>query len=428
MNFNENREDEFNQNVDQQEAAYAKENMSNDTHNLQGDNFENKEKIYKKKWFLLSMVFIGIFVVAFGFLFVKAGFVLNKVSLNGGIFESLTQIVSGKDELKGEENGRINVLLLGMRGKNVVGGGLLADTIMVASIDPINKKASLFSVPRDFYVTVPDRGFQSKINAVYFYGEEEREGKGMENMKKVIGEIVGDEIHYAATINFKGFEDLVDSIGGVDLHLDEPFMEPLQFKEEHVCDDKVFTVSSGNVQQKIDYRGKIVAEYPLCYNTNLECGGVFKVPAGDVTLNGENALCYVRARVTSSDFDRARRQQAVLQEIRRKATSAGTLSDFSKISAMLDSLGDNVSTDMKIWEMQRFFELYQGMGEFSLKQKVLENSEEGLLYTPEEMDPAVGYILLPRGENYSRIQEAFVKVLDKDQIQVNANQSSQTNQ
>lgn len=395
--------------------------MNKNIHGSQEGNMQ-KEKLYKKKWFLLSMVFVGIFVVAFGFLLLKTGLVLNKVSTNGGLFDSLTQMVTGKDELKGQEEGRINVLLLGMRGKDVVGGGLLADTIMVASIDPVNKKASLFSIPRDFYVTVPDRGFQSKINAVYHYGEEAGEGKGMESMKKIIGEIVGEEIHYAVVINFKGFEDLVDSIGGVDLHLDETFVEPLQFKEAHVCDNKVFTVPSGSFEVKKNEKGKIVAQYPLCYNTDLECGGVFEVPAGDVHLDGERTLCYVRARVTSSDFDRARRQQEVLQEIRRKLTSAGTLSDFSKINGILDSLGNNVVTDMQVWEMQKFFELYQEMGDFSLKQKVLENSEEGLLYQPQDSDPAAGYILLPRGGNYSRIQEAFIKILDKDQPQTQTQQ------
>jgi LCP family protein required for cell wall assembly len=430
MNFKEQNDSELGKNVERENDNEHQDNMENEN-NMEGNNLEKvqseevKEKFYKQKWFLLSMIFVGIFVVTFGFLLFKAGFILNKVSKGGGLFESITQIVTGNDVLKGEENGRINVLLLGMRGKNVVGGGLLADTIMVASIDPVNRKASLFSIPRDFYVTVPNRGFQSKINAVYHYGEEDGEGQGMESMKKVIGEVVGDEIHYAVSINFKGFEDLVNSIGGVDLYLEEPFVEPLQFKEERVCDEHVFTVPSGNVEQKIDHRGKVVAEYPLCFNTDLECGGVFRVPAGDVTLDGENALCYVRARVTSSDFDRARRQQEVLQEIREKATNMGTLSDFNKVSAMMDSLGDNVTTDMKIWEMKKFFELYQQSGDLSLKQKVLENSEEGLLYAPEEMDPAVGYILLPRGDNYSRIQEAFVKILDKDQPQTQAETQEQ---
>ncbi|MFC1608581.1 LCP family protein [Patescibacteria group bacterium] len=376
------------------------------------ENLSENQKFYKSKVFLIAMIFVGLFVFTFGFFVFKTGLVLNKVSTNGGIFDSLGRIVTGSDELKGEKEGRINVLLLGMRGENVVGGGLLADTIMVASLDPVNKKASLFSIPRDFYVTVPERGFKSKINAVYHYGEEAGEGGGIKSMKTVIGDVVGGEIHYALVINFKGFEDLVDSIGGIELHLDEPFIEPLQFKEEHVCDENVFTVSSGNVQEKKNEKGKVVASYPLCYNKDLECGGVFQLPAGDISVDGEKALCYVRSRVTSSDFDRARRQQDVLQSIKAKATSVGTLSDFSKMNDVLDSLGNNTKTDMRAWEMKKFFELYQSLGSnMTLKQKVLENSEEGLLYAPEST-PEQGYILLPRGDNYDKIKEAFRNMLN----------------
>lgn len=376
-----------------------------------------RSRMQKKKIITLALIFLVIFIATVVFLFAKAGFVLNQVSTGGGLIDSLTQMVSGDGTLEGEEEGRINVLLLGMRGEELTGGGLLADTIMVASIDPINKKASLFSIPRDLYVTVPERGFKSKINAVYHYGEENNARKGMQNMKTVVGEIVGEEIHYTAVINFQGFVDLVNSIGGVTVHLDEPFVEPLQFREEHVCDDKVFTVPSGNSEIKKNEKGKIVAQYPLCYNKDLECGGVFELPAGDVNLDGEKALCYVRSRVTTSDFDRTRRQQEVLKQIKEKAMSAGTLSDFGKVNKMLDTLGKNTKTDMRVWEIKMFFEMYQEMSDMTIKQKVLENSEEGLLYAPEDADPSAGYILLPRGGNYSRIQKAFKEVLDKDKME-----------
>jgi len=59
---------------------------------------------------------------------------------------------------------------------------------------------------------------------------------------------------------------------------------------------------------------------------------------------------------------------------------------------------------MEAWEMKRLFDVYQEMGEVKINQKVLENSEEGLLYAPEQK-PESGYILLPRGDNYDRIHE-----------------------
>jgi len=85
--------------------------------------------------------------------------------------------------------------------------------------------------------------------------------------------------------------------------------------------------------------------------------------------------------------------------------SIGTLADFSKVNAMLNALGDNVRTDMQLWEMQAFYDLYKKIPNSQVYQRVLENSEEGLLYNPTDMPKEVGYILLPTGGNYDKIHE-----------------------
>lgn len=357
----------------------------------------------------------------------KAGALLDKVSSGkSGIFENVFKALPGaRAELKGEKEGRINIALLGMRGEKVEGGGLLADTIMVLSIHPKQNdqdqaRASLVSIPRDLYVTVPDTQDKQKINAVHFYGEQKGKGEGMKYMERSLSEITGVPIHYAVTINFKGFTDLVNALGGIDVRLNEPFTEGLQFREPKVCDPYVFTVPAidpATKAQMYEYKyfkdkygrkqASPSAAYPLCYNKDVECGGVFSLPAGDNHLDGDKALCYARARYGSNDFERAKRQQEVIQHIKDKAMSAGTLTDFSKINGLIDSLGDNVRTDMEGWELKRLFTLYKDFGDAPLKQKVLDDSEEGLLYNPKNTDKAVGYILLPRGDSYARIQELF---------------------
>ncbi len=400
----------------------------------------------KRYWKIALIVGVVLLIVAGAFIW-KTGFILDKVSGgNANIFKSLVKSLPGVDQkVKGEEEGRINILLLGMRGEGVEGGGLLADTIMVLSIHPSNgegdaSKASLISIPRDLYVKVPGRDEQRKINAVYALGEEREYHKGgIEDMRTIVGEVTGLDIPYAVTINFKGFVDLVDAMGGVTVSLTEPFNESQQFHEPHVCDTLVFTDPMKNEKGQQMYECKfsqkprssilyapkydpyplcqnkprdltrvykVMAQYPLCYNKNSECGGNFSLPAGDSQLDGKTALCYARARYTSNDFERAKRQQQVIQEIKKKALSAGTLTDFSKVNAMLDSLGNNVSTNMEAWEMKRLFTLYQKIGDVNPNQKVLENSEEGLLYAPTETGNA-GYILLPRGDNYDKIRELF---------------------
>jgi LCP family protein required for cell wall assembly len=360
------------------------------------------------KWVLGCAIGLAILVAVAG---MWLGPTFFTIAPNAGVVNSLLRSIPGvADNLASTEDGRTNIALLGMRGEGVDGGGLLADTIMVASVREGTNAVSLFSIPRDLYVTVPETSNKQKINAVYAYGEEKGRGVGMEHMKAVLSEVLGQEVHYAVVIDFAGFEELIDALGGVDVNLAEPFVEPIQFHKEQVCDENVFTVPSGNYEEKISGRtGKVKARYPLCYNANEECGGVFTVPAGESTLSGEQALCYVRSRETSSDFDRARRQQEVIKQIKDKALSLGFVSDFGKINAMLDALGGNVRTDLQLWEMKVFFELAQTFESPEIRQKVLENSEQGLLYAPEQGD--AGYILLPRGDSYEGIHRAFVEAL-----------------
>lgn len=383
----------------------------------------------KRKRIIRIALFFGVLVLLGGGVFLwKTGVTLDKVSLgNANIFKSLVKTLPGVEKtLKGEAEGRVNILLLGMRGEGVEGGGLLADTIMVLSIHPKNgeadqTKASLVSIPRDLYVKVPGRDEQRKINSVYALGEErDRNGGGIEDMRTIVSDITGLDIPYGVTINFQGFKDLVNAIGGVTVHLDQPFEEGLQFRGlEKRCDGLKYTVFSGNYEEKRIKRknGTYYANpkrYPLCFEkmtaettAALECGGNFKLPAGDVLLDGEKALCYARARYASSDFDRARRQQEVIKLIKDKALSLGTLTDFSKVSAMLDSLGNNTSTNLEAWEMKQMLELYQRAGDAgNINQKVLENSPEGLLYAPTQVKET-GYILLPIGDNYDQIRELF---------------------
>lgn len=382
----------------------------------------------KRRWMRIALFFVVLLIVAGGVFAWKTGIVLNKISQgNASIFKSLVKSIPGVEKkLQGEDEGRINILLLGMRGEGVEGGGLLADTIMVLSIHPKENdqdttRASLISIPRDFYVTVPGQNWQAKINAVYAEGEKREAHKGgMDDMRTVVSDITGLSIPYAVTINFQGFKDLVNALGGVTVTLAEPFEEALQFREPRVCDPYVFTIPTRPPQYEHKYYTRkdgtryIAKSYLLCYNPNVECGGDFKLPAGDNVLDGDKALCYARARYTSNDFERAKRQQQVIQSIKTKALSSGTFTNFETINGVLDSLGNNVRTNFEAWEMKRLFDLYQKIGiESKLVQKVLDTTEEGLLYHPENSDPAAGYILLPRGNTYDQIRDLFKNSLNQ---------------
>jgi LCP family protein required for cell wall assembly len=406
---------------------FSKNNL-NKTLFKKNKNIKNKSS--KKRFLWAILIILLIFLSGGCFVAYKTGYILNKISESDnssvGSFLGVLSAMGIKKNIIKDEQGRTNVLLLGMRGENMPGGGLLADTIMVASLKMdqteggVNDKIGLFSIPRDLYVKIPETDQYSKINSVYYYGETERENEtGISYMKKVVSNITGLDIHYGVSLNFKGFEDLVDAVGGIEVELAKPFVEPIQFHEMKVCDgDKggAFTVETGEFEHKKDDNGRIVKSYPLCYNSYEECGGVFSLPAGKQVLSGEKALCYVRSRVTSSDFDRAKRQQLVLGKLKEKLVSLGTFSDFSKVNGVLNAVGENIKTDMSSGEMKNFFDEYLGIQEAKIYHKVLDNSEEGLLVFPNNYPEEVGSILIPRAgqDNYSEIQATVNNIFNQN--------------
>jgi len=332
----------------------------------------SKKRFYQKKKFKVFAVILILFLAIAGYFTWKTGFILNKIS--GSRSNALSSLLGGGAAPQSQD-GRVNVLLLGMRGANMPGGGLLADSIMVASFDTKNNKVALISVPRDLYVQIPDTTEHGKINSVYAHWEGSGQGKGIPEMEKMMQTITGLKIDHAIAINFTGFQKLIDAVGGVDVRLPKAFYETKQFVE-------------GN-----------------------ECGGSFALPAGTNHLNGEKALCYARAREQTNDFDRSKRQQVILKALKDKLISLGTLADFNKMNNILNIVGDNVKTDMTPDEMKGFYEQYSSMKDADIVQRVFENSEKGLLKVPDA-NSGLGYILVPIAgqDNYSQLQDASLNV------------------
>jgi len=378
----------------------------------------------KKKWLTIVLAVVAVFVVVGGVALWKAGWLLSKISTNGNLLGSLGHMVPGvQNQLQGEKDGRVNVMLLGMRGADDPAGGNLADSIMVVSLNLKDNKISMISIPRDLYVQDIQNDGKSKINAIYAQGfAKGGSAQALKDMEQKLTEISGVPINYGIMINHQGFKDLITALGGVQVTLDKPFEENAQFNQMGICDGTTFTKFSGQYENKFlkahhitlpngtrKLVGVKIPMYKLCYNTNPECQGDFKLPAGTQTLNAEQALCFARSRDNSSDFDRAKRQQMIIQQIKATALSAGTLTDFNKVNAMVNALGNNVATDLQGWEIKRLYDLEQGMKTPPIIQRVLENSEEGLLYNPPET-PEAGYILAPIGDTYDKIHDLFQNV------------------
>ena len=306
----------------------------------------------------------------------KTGMAFSKIlTIKNISWEKIFGIKSPSSEyapIKDED--RINFLLLGIRGESDPNGGMLSDGIILISLKKSTGQVALISIPRDLYLQMPGEVSYAKINEAYELGME-KYGNGLDYVKKTVAYVTGQYIDYSAVINFDAFKDIIDLLGGITIYLDQPFIEDKQW---------------------------------WCDANGQNCKP-FIVNAGEQTLNGENALLYARSRFSSSDFDRARRQQQILVALKDKILSLGILSDPIKVGGIIDVLSKNVKTDVGPWEIPQMIDLVRSAKTDSMIRKVFENTPEGLLY-----DTKINkiYVLLPTAGDFSKIREACQNIFN----------------
>ncbi len=339
---------------------------------------KRRKRTIFKKIIALSIVFV---FISGGYMAYKASSAFDKITgeensivksfimmlpFGNNFFQILPieEEASTIDKLKNNELDRLNVAILGIRGADDPNGGLLTDTIMIISIEPKTGRTALISIPRDLYVNVPYHDHKNKINEIYVEGIKDDGWKnGLKYSEKAILDVTGLDIHYAASVDFKAFKEIIDILGGVRITLARPFSETNQFEE-----------------------------------------GVIELPAGSQTIDGDTALLFARARFSTSDFDRAKRQQQLLIAIKEKAFSLGVISNPLKIISILNSLGNHVRTDAELWEIKELVTVVKEMDTTNIQRKVFDTSKEGLLYASRDKNGS--YILLPEGENFNEMQRA----------------------
>lgn len=256
-----------------------------------------------------------------------------------------------------KEDGRLDVLVLGLRGKNDPDGGLLTDSMMIFSLDRTTRKAALTSVPRDLYVKITTTK-KDKINAAL-------ENLGMAGTKRLLSKITGVYIDNIVVFDFTSFEKIIDAIGGIDITLDEPFQETSQW------------------------------------------GYTFSLPAGPNHLDGPNALYYVRSRFSSSDFDRARRQQQIILAIKNKVLATNLASDPARALALLNAVRSDIQTDFNLFDLNTLLELARDLSLLNTMKKYILTTEN-LLY---ETHVDGMYVLLPKGDTLTLVKTFFQDIL-----------------
>ena len=335
----------------------------------------------KWKKFLLGFLILLFVVLASYVAYVYA--TGKKIFDNGNLTASpfFKKIAGESYSLRGEGDGRINVLFLGMGGASHP-GGQLTDSIMVLSIDPKNKTMAMLSIPRDLYIPVPGTKYSRKINEIYKIGEDKKKGSGGEFAKEAVGKILDLPIHYYVTVDFYGFKKLIDEVGGIDINV-----------------------------EKALYDSRYPADDMIHYQ-------IVNIKAGQQHMDGATALKYARSRESSSDFDRAARQQQVISALRQKIFDKGFLANPKKILDLVNIVGDHVRTDFSTDEISAMAKLVKELDFSKTVSKVLTNASDGELVS----DSSTGtYTLLPKGGNWETIQRIAHEILtDPDLVDENA--------
>ncbi|MDR2587677.1 MAG: LCP family protein [Coriobacteriales bacterium] len=218
-----------------------------------------------------------------------------------------------------------------------------SDTIMLCRLDPTKKSMSVLSIPRDTKVELPEYGTE-KINAAMAYG-------GPAGAVKAVSDLVGVEIAHVVMIDFEGFSDIVDQLGGVTV--DVPF----------------YTSLNG-----------------------------IELQPGVQTLNGEQALAFVRDRkdYALGDFQRAANQRALLKAVAKKITQSPT----GEIPGLVSSLAESASTDLTAMQLIDLALGFQGMN-------TDENMYTGQIPATTGTIDGVSYVLINE-EEWPGVREKYV--------------------
>jgi LCP family protein required for cell wall assembly len=226
---------------------------------------------------------------------------------------------------------RLNILLLGVdqrQGDTTFN----TDTMIVVSIDPVTKNVAMFSLPRDT-VNVPlpasaqgvfGSVYQGKINSLWLNARNRPDAfpgtgnaRGFNALKETLGTLYHLNIQYYVMVNFQGFRQVVDTLGGVTIDVQNP-----------VVDDK----------------------YPGDNGTDLRV----YIPAGVQHMTGAQALIYARSRHGSNDFDRASRQQRMILSIREQTSPQAVLNN---LQALLSTLKTSFKTDIPVDQLPALIQL-----------------------------------------------------------------------
>ena len=313
------------------------------------------------------------------------GYVSTASALVGGIF-------SGTEEGDGQGGAtppswdgteRLNVLLIGVdqrQGET----SFNTDTLIVASVDPVKGSVSMFSIPRDTVdVPVPASAqalygatYNNKINS--YYSSAKANSDTFPNgpaaaLRELLSELYGIRIDYSVMVNFSGFKQIVDTLGGVRITTKNPIV------------DETYPAGVGHLRR-------------------------IRMPVGVRTMDGQEALIFARSRYGSSDFGRAERQQQVIAAVRAQTDVEAIAAN---LPALASTLQDAIKSDFPQGDLPRLLELLGRVDASNLKSIVFAPPVYQTVGADER-----GYIIVPDVEKIRRaILAAFAAEPTPDEVE-----------
>ncbi len=230
----------------------------------------------------------------------------------------------------------ITVLLLGVdvrkpadqKRDDTVGDVGRTDTMILVTINPQTKTTKMVSVPRDIRVQLQGRKDFQKINSAYTFSEVKVKGSGPQGTIAQLNEMFGTTINYVVQINFEGFAEFVDAVGGVTVNNEKQFTYYYEFAK------------------------------------------------GEISLNGDQALIYVRMRKMDvlDDVGRTARQRQVIEAIIDKTSGLSLATNYSEI---FDAVGNNLKTNLTISQIFDLQKKYRPSTE-SIEEVVVNTTEASI--------------------------------------------------
>lgn len=345
-----------------------------------------------------------ILLVAFGIL-IAFIFLARIFNLTDLLFKAPQAVVNlFTDSGLKSDNNRVNILLLGVGGEGHE-GPYLSDSIIIASIDKKGKDVALINIPRDLWV--PD--LNAKINAAYAFGQE-KDNRGIETAEKTVSKLFGVPIHYSFRLDFDGFIEAVDQVGGLNIDIENGFIDPaypIPGKEKDTCGIEIedrgslvyFKDATGAAVLLTEENNPFICRYETL---------TFK--KGLTDMDGKTALKFVRSRHgtngENSDFARSARQEKVLSAFKEKVFSTETLLNPKKILDLAATFDNSIDTNIEAEEIPLFLKLAQKARNAAIRRIVLDvGRNESLLEEGNPEDHGGQFVLVPKNSAWQEFAE-----------------------